>query len=265
MNLQTRELLRSDLSQALDAVEGWLHPAEAWALLESARDACPSVEQPLAVEIGSYKGRSAIALASGLKARGRGALVAIDPFEMEQNQQEVFRHNLERAGVADLVEPIVAYSHDARPKVADRSVSVLFVDGSHEYEDVMQDVHDWLPAMVDGGVVAFNDPFWGGVARALRDTVAIQRSPLRNPRLIVNTLFFDYLPDAGWTSLDEVRRLRLRAFLKAGRFWYNRLHVRITENDRLPVWVKKLQLRLAVLLIGPLVRRPRGDRMSLTS
>ncbi len=241
---------QSDLSEALDAVEGWLQPAEAWALFEAARSACPDADQALAVEIGSYKGRSAIALASGLRARGGGQVVAIDPFEMEPGQQEVFKANLERAGVASLVEALPAYSHDARPKVEDGSVAVLFVDGSHEYADVLQDVRDWESSLTDGAVVAFNDPFWSGVSRALRDTVGRSGSAFRRPRWVVNTLFFDYRPSARWTATDALMRIRLRAFLKVARTWY-RFHSRIEHDRRVPLWFKRLQM----WLVGVVIKR----------
>ena len=252
MNVIAQKRLQADLARALDSVEGWLQPAEAWELFEAARESCPEADRALAVEIGSYRGRSAIALASGLRARGGGTVVAIDPFDHDPGQMEAFHANLERAGLSSFVKPIIAFSHDARSVVADGSVTVLFVDGSHTYEDVLQDIRDWESSLADGAVIAFNDPFWTGVSRALRDAIGMRRTPFRRPRWVVNTLFFDYRPSAPWTTSDEIRRLRLRAFLKAGRIWY-RFHVRFSNNDRIPAWLKRLEFAVAGVVIKPLL------------
>jgi hypothetical protein len=103
--------------------------------------------------------------------------------------------------------------------VADRSVSVLFVDGSHEYPDVAQDIDDWTTALVPGAFVGFNDPWLAGVKRALLERVCRTGSPYRNARWMVNSLFFDYLPDAPWTRQDAARLRRLRTFLRLGRLY----------------------------------------------
>jgi hypothetical protein len=49
-----------------------------------------------------------------------------------------------------------------------RPIGVLFIVGSHEYEDVLQDHLDWSQHLVDGGIIAFHDSTaclrygWGG-------------------------------------------------------------------------------------------------------
>ncbi|MFY9587487.1 MAG: class I SAM-dependent methyltransferase [Actinomycetota bacterium] len=234
---------RAGLTRALEGVGGWLDPAEAWELHVAARDArCP--DAPLAVEIGSYKGRSAIAVGLGLQARGDGTLIAIDPFDMEGDQFGEFSRNVADAGIEDLCTPMKAYSHDARPAVQDASVHLLFVDGSHEYDDVVQDVRDWTSALADGAIAAFNDPYWRDVSKALRDTIGVRGTPFRRPRWVVNTLFVDHLPAAPWTRRDEVRRLRLNAYLWLGRKWLV-FHERVVANRAIPLWVKRLQLGVA--------------------
>ena len=60
---------RRELAEALEPVDGWLGSREAWALYRAARDA-PG-DAPVAVEIGSWMGRSTIALALGFRDRGR--------------------------------------------------------------------------------------------------------------------------------------------------------------------------------------------------
>lgn len=237
--------LRARLSNALEGVAGWLHMDEAWTLHESARLA-PS-PSPVVVEIGSYVGRSAIALALGLKAAGGGRVFAIDPADMEPGQFESLMSNLEQAGVDDVVDAIRSTSHAARPRFDRSSVSVLFVDGSHEYEGVVEDISDWTTALADGAVAAFNDPFWPGVSKALRDKLGVRGTPFRRPRWVSQTVFFDFAPNERWTVRDAVLARRLRVFVSLGRRWRD-FHWNIVPRRRVPDWAKQLQLRIAIAL-----------------
>jgi len=214
--------LRRQLGASLEGVDGFLDITEAWQLHESARQRALAVDGPCAVEIGSWEGRSAIALALGLRAAAKGGAVhAIDP-HLHDTQAEL-EANLERTGLRDAVEVLTMYSHDARPRFADRSVDVLFVDGSHDYDDVMTDLDDWTSALRDGAVIAFNDPGWAGVYGVLRARTARGPSPYRRPWFSFNTIFYEYRPNDPWTAEDRRRMWRLHLFLLVKRrleiFW----------------------------------------------
>src|SRR5438552_11596668 len=77
---------------------------------------------------------------------------------------------------------------------------------------------EWLPLLRPGGIVALNDAFWWGVARAIRERLA-PGGPLRSPRFAHNTLFFSYLPNVRWSREDGWELLRLRAGFLVGRLW----------------------------------------------
>lgn len=204
---------------ALEGVAGWSHGAELWEMHEAVRAVPPG--PVTAVEIGSYQGRSAIALALGIAARGQqpaGEVIAVDP-HARPGQYEIFLENLERAGVRHLVRPLRMPSHDARPSLGDEFVSVLFIDGLHTHDAVVQDIRDWESALVPRALVAFNDPWLPGVAAALREVACSGGGSLRNPRWISNTVYFDYAPHEPWTGADDRRALRMRRFLKLGRAW----------------------------------------------
>jgi predicted O-methyltransferase YrrM len=217
---------RASLLATLDGVEGWLGDYEAWALRQAVATV-PGSDPARVVEVGSWKGRSTIALASGAAARpGGGVVVAIDPHRGavahrmtgEPDSWHAFLANLERAGVRDAVEPVRATSRDARPSVADDSVDVLFLDGSHRYEDVLEDLDAWRPALRIGARVAVHDAFgYPGVAAALRERVLRRRSAFRSPCLVQETLIVDYRPDAPWRRTDAGRTIAMRARLAARR------------------------------------------------
>ena len=149
------------------------------------------------VEIGSAWGRSTICLARGSKSAGRERVYAIDPHPaiprtgswreagwqkgLGQPTQDHgsslpwLLDNLQRFGVDDWVEPIVSTSASASSLPIDR-IRLLFIDSSHTYEAVKGDIDAWLPRVVSGGVVVFDDyfnmnPKWG-VRRAVDELLA---------------------------------------------------------------------------------------------
>jgi SAM-dependent methyltransferase len=230
--------LKSNLAKTLQRVEGWLYIDEAWALHEAVRG-FPADTKPLTiVEIGSWKGRSTIALALGIQARGDGKVFAIDPHTGTSDGPEVgpastvtdFRKNIEAASVQDVVELMLTASHEARPRFDNQSVDVLFVDGSHHYEDVRRDIIEWQSALKHTASVAFNDPSVPGVYQALRELVLRNGSCFRRPRLIQNTLFLSFRRHESWTRQDTLALNRLRVTL-ALRFQASRV------RPYLPNWL----------------------------
>jgi len=152
--------LREALDRAREAardVGGWLTDAEGEILLQLAA-ACPP--SAAIVEIGSWHGKSTIWIANGARLSG-GHVFAIDPHEgsfedPSAHTLAILNANLARAGVADLVTPIVARSHDAVGRVCG-AYDFLFIDGDHTAEGVRRDLDDWLPNLRVGGVVALHD------------------------------------------------------------------------------------------------------------
>lgn len=166
-------------AEAIRDVEGWLSPAQAQVLFDSAA-ALPDGAQ--AVEIGSYQGRSTIVLALGLE--GRGSLVAIDPhagndrgpqeIEGERSEgdadHERFKANLARAGVDDAVRHVRLPSQDALGSVEGR-LDLLYVDGAHRFGPALADIERWGARVRPGGQMLIHDSF-----SSIGVTLAIIRS-----------------------------------------------------------------------------------------
>jgi hypothetical protein len=53
----------------------------------------------------------------------------------------------------------------------DKSLDGVFIDGSHEYNDVKDDILAWAPKVREGGILAGHDYifFWPGVVRAVNE------------------------------------------------------------------------------------------------
>ena len=116
------------------------------------------------VEIGAYKGKSTVVLALGSKAKAREKIVSIDPHE--EGVKEIYLRNLDLLGVADRVVPVSTTSEGARKKIQG-PIRLLFIDGLHEYPNVAQDIALWKDLVTDGGILAFHDYNWPGVAKAV--------------------------------------------------------------------------------------------------
>lgn len=118
------------------------------------------------VEIGSFKGKSTVLLATIAKKYGLGPVVAIDPHQglsylgPEAPQQsptfDEFLGNVRSAGLQANVEVQRAYSRDVA-KTWSRPIRLLWIDGDHSYKGCQEDFDLFSPFLADGAVVAFHD------------------------------------------------------------------------------------------------------------
>ena len=167
-----------------EAPEGWLTEAQARRLHGAAAAVAAGGDVVRAVEIGSFRGRSAIVLAS------TGAdVVCIDPHAgSDRGPQEIaadaergaadleaFRANLARAGVADRVRHVRAFSGAALDEVSG-PVDVLFVDGAHRFAPARADLVRWGGRVRTGGRLLVHDAWSSiGVTLALMATTVFGR------------------------------------------------------------------------------------------
>ena len=162
-------------------VEGWLTEAQARRLFAAAGAVPPGGR---IVEIGSFRGRSAIVLARG--ARADVEVVCIDPHVgSDRGPREIaarpalgdedlraFRANLARAGVGGRVRHVRDFSAAALPAV-DGPVDLLFVDGAHRFGPARADLVGWGVRVPDGGRMLVHDAFSSiGVTLALLTATA---------------------------------------------------------------------------------------------
>ncbi len=155
------------LKPILDEVDGFLMDAEAVMLYQLAK----KVDHPI-VEIGSWKGKSTICLAKGSEKGKRVKIFAIDPFTGSSEHGRVwtydeFKENIVSAGINNLVKPLVMTSSEV-VKNWQKPIGLLWIDGAHEYEHVKFDFENWVPFLVEGGIIAMHDTKPGGKAGPYR-------------------------------------------------------------------------------------------------
>ena len=171
-----------DLAATMDLVadvEGWMSPGQGATLFDSAVR-CP--DGGVIVEIGSFRGRSTIVLATA--ADPSVQIVAIDPhagndrgpqeidgFEEEAaSDHGVFTANLAAAGLTDRIRHVREFS-DAALDVVHDEVDVLYIDGAHRYAPALADIRAWGARVGDGGTMLIHDSF-----SSIGVTLAIVRS-----------------------------------------------------------------------------------------
>lgn len=165
-------------------VPGWLEDDEADLLIAAASEACRSLPEVKAiVEVGSYCGRSTVALGSVVQALDpEGAVYAIDPHEGEVGAVGLdahrtaptfqrFQRTIARAGLRDVVHPIRQRSYEV---AWEAPIRLLLVDGLHDYENVARDLRHFEPHLAPGALVAFHDyaDYYPGVRQVVDEAVA---------------------------------------------------------------------------------------------
>ena len=165
-----------DVLNGIADVGGWLTDEQARRLYDRAYQL---KEDAQIVEIGSFRGRSLIVLASAAPT-GVG-VVSIDPHggsdrgprEIAPDQQlgdsdhASYSANLNRAGVADRITHIRKMSGDALGDV-DGEIDLLYIDGAHRFGPARQDIVAWGDQVAVGGTMLIHDSFSSiGVTLAL--------------------------------------------------------------------------------------------------
>ena len=114
------------------------------------------------VEIGSWKGKSTVALARGAGKVHNEKIYAIDPHKilpeegyLEDTEAE-FRATIKQAGVDSRVEPLIMTSEQAA-RGWNKPIRLLWIDGDHRYEPAKLDFTLWEPHLVEGGILAMHD------------------------------------------------------------------------------------------------------------
>jgi predicted O-methyltransferase YrrM len=157
----------ADVLARLAGVQGWLTDAQARALWDAARDVRA---EGRIVEIGSFRGRSTIVLASA--AEPGVEVVAIDPHGGgDRGPQQItpdatrgdedfaaFHANLRRAGVEDRVRHARLPSQSALHDV-DGPIDLLYVDGAHRFRPARADIEQWGARVAPGGDLLIHDSF----------------------------------------------------------------------------------------------------------
>jgi len=136
------------------------------------------------VEVGSWKGMSSAYMAVEIANSKKNIdFYCVDTWEGSVEHQvygmdtstlyDTFLSNM--SPVKDYYNPIRTSSLQAVEKFEDNSLDFVFIDASHEYKDVKDDIIAWLPKVKFGGIIAGHDylnPDFPGVAQAVHELLS---------------------------------------------------------------------------------------------
>lgn len=180
--------LQSALAQIDELTPGWCTAPKASRLAQIVKDAGAGGGGVLAVELGVYGGRSAIAMALAIRFElgGRGRVDAIDPYSLDawfEGYAPEERHlwcvsvdleavhasavrAVDALGVGRVVTFRVMRSEDAAALYAPGSVDVLHQDGNHSELVSSREVLAWADKVRPGGMWVADDTDWATTKRA---------------------------------------------------------------------------------------------------
>src|SRR5919198_5256827 len=171
----------SELRKRLDELPGWLSYEEGETLYRLAK-ACTG--RGVIVEIGSWRGKSTTCLGLGSKAGSLVPIFAIDPHS--EHTFGDFKRNIDAAGISDLVTPMPGRSQDLAEGF-DQPIELLFIDGAHQYDLVLEDFERWVPKVVEGGVVAMHDTTWFEGPKRVADELIFKSRRFKDARYVFSS------------------------------------------------------------------------------
>ncbi len=157
-----------------EQIPGWFNLAKALAVQQIVKR-LPSGST--LVELGSFQGRSSIAIAAVMPSNC--TLFCVDHFEGSEEHKQMnldldrladsFRKNIESFGVNDRICVLQMSSTDAAQRFDPGSVDFVLLDAAHDFDSVKTDLVNWYPKLRAGGVLVCDDyePAWPGVVQAI--------------------------------------------------------------------------------------------------
>ena len=110
------------------------------------------------IEIGSFQGRSLTMLAMGLRgSKADSLLLSVDPHQEHPTNAEHVRLSLRQIGEESRLVQFPCVSAKAARSIAPASASLIFVDGDHAYERVVEDFENYHTLLAPGGCMLFHD------------------------------------------------------------------------------------------------------------
>lgn len=167
----------STIQAAVEAIEGYMLPGQENYLFQKVKSL---PENAVIVEIGSFKGRSTVAMGYACIGTKR-KIYCIDTWDgndtdfSERQFFEVWQQNIKKNALEQYVVPLRNYSHEILKQwdkfTEGKEIDLIFIDGSHQYLDVLKDFELSFPLVKDGGWIAFHDVIhtWPGCERVWHD------------------------------------------------------------------------------------------------
>jgi len=188
--------------------------------------------QGVILEIGSFKGKSTVGLASVAMRYGLGPVITVDPHSGPSvtdpdlgprgSSWDDFRASLHAAGVERAVDAHRAYSRDLA-RGWTHPIRFLWIDGDHTYRGAKEDIDLFRSHLVPGAIVALHDVLhtFEGPVRVFAEEL-LDSDKFGPAGLCGSIGWAQYRPSDGAQWLDQRLALRRRVtrlipFVRDGR------------------------------------------------
>ena len=135
------------------------------------------------LEIGTFYGANILSVANSYGLHNDSKLYCIDPWEdydeysEYKNQQQTiynsFMNNVEKSGQKDKIIINRGYSNNVIPNLQDNFFDIIYIDGNHEAEYVLEDAMLSFRKLKIGGMMIFDDSYWEGVGRGINAFLSV--------------------------------------------------------------------------------------------
>ncbi|MET0463427.1 MAG: glycosyltransferase [Chitinophagaceae bacterium] len=154
------------LLAGMNKVYGWLSIEEARLLMTITHQACSLSSAGYIIEAGSYHGKATVLMGAIVKKYFPDLrIVSVDPHDGKQGAVDLglktfppslpmLQKNILEAGIAEFVKIVQARSYEVP---WDAPISLLVIDGLHDYQNVSRDFYHFSDWIIPGGYVAFHD------------------------------------------------------------------------------------------------------------
>jgi len=127
------------------------------------------------IEIGTFTGESTVIFGDHFKE-----VIGIDPMLHDYDEEdptsnfnfnEVLKMFILRTENYNNISLVQKTSDDAVNDFKDESFDFIYIDGIHQYENVLRDIKNYLPKVKKGGVIGGHDfgPSWPGIEKAVTE------------------------------------------------------------------------------------------------
>jgi predicted O-methyltransferase YrrM len=160
---------------------GWFKESEK----EWYRGHVSKIHDGIIVEVGVFGGASLLSIVD-ICIENNNKLYGIDPWDLltYYNDQELKgeellgyrkimkRHKDNLISIIEKedyqnIELIQGFSQDYISSFEDNSIDMLYLDANHSYDEVLKDLHGWLPKVKEGGILGGDDYAWRAVKKAV--------------------------------------------------------------------------------------------------
>lgn len=178
-----------DVQHKLFDIGGWNAEHSVFA------DLVNQVKPKIIIEVGTWKGASAIQMANAVKHNNLSCTIyCIDTWlgstefwttHADTKERDLmlingypsvyyqFLSNIVTLNLQDMIIPVPNTSANAAKILTFLEVKadLIYIDGSHEYDDVKADVTNYLKLLNPGGIMFGDDHGWPGVSTAVKEVL----------------------------------------------------------------------------------------------